>query len=136
MKSKKTPARKKHAGGRPSDYDAVVIPEKVLAFSEEMTVDTFNEHCSKHHIALLLDKCTDTILEWEKKFPEFSGAIKRWETKRNALHYEVKRMSDARWIFLKKNWEGMTDRQEMTGKGGGPIDHAVNVKVTFVDTKG
>jgi len=131
MKTKQTEAKAKHAGGRPSAYQAD-YPARVLAFMDEMTADNFDRHCSKPHIGVLLGVCTDTILEWEKKYPEFSGAIKRWETKRNAVHYEVKRMSDARWIFLKKNWEGMSDKQavEHTGEGGGPVRVQVERVIT------
>lgn len=126
MSKEQTEAKAKHAGGRPSAYRPD-FPERVLAFMDEMTVDGFDRHCSLHHIAMLLGVCTDSVREYIKQYPEFSDAIKRWETKRNALHYEVKRMSDARWIFLKKNWEGMSDKQEVahTGKDGGPIQHQV-----------
>lgn len=133
MKNKRTDAKAKHAGGRPSAYSPDSIAA-IEAFTAEMTADAdnFNAHCSKPHIAVLLGVCTDTVNEWVKQYPEFSVAIKKWETRRNALHYEVKRMSDARWIFLKKNWEGMSDKQEVahTGENGGPLRVQVERVIT------
>jgi len=103
--------------GRPSDYPgakACALLEKV---TNEMTPQNFKQHCSIYHIALLFGKHVDTIYEWRKKHEEFSEAIKKWETKRNALAFEISGWSDARWIFCMKNWTGMSDKQELEHSG-------------------
>jgi len=88
--------------------------KKIEKFTKELTSDSSNfwKHCSIHHIACLLGVHRDTIYEWQKKFPEFSDTIKKWEEKRNACFLEL-RQKNASWIFLAKNWLGMSDKQEV-----------------------
>ena len=99
-------------------YQGVETIQILENFIDEMTAEptVFWKHCSVHHIACLLDISRETIYAWQKKYPEFSDTIKRWEEKRNALFLELK-MKHGAWIFLAKNWLGMTDKQELEHKG-------------------
>lgn len=92
--------------------------QKVGAFTREMTAEPTNfwKHSSIHHIAVLLDVSRETIYAWQKKHPEFSDTIKKWEETRNALFLEL-RVKQGAWIFLAKNWLGMTDKQEVEHSG-------------------
>lgn len=109
--------KKKHAGGRPTDYAGESSCAAVMAFTDDMDAVNFRSHCSVAHVACLLDVSERTIYRWVDEHEEFCQAVKRWETKRNALLHEVKGMSDARWIFCAKNWAGMKDKQEIEQVG-------------------
>lgn len=87
-------------------------------FTSEMTAEPSNfwKHCSIHHIACLLGTHRDTIYDWEKKHDGFSDTIKSWRERRNALFLELK-AKHAAWIFLAKNWLGMTDKQNVEQSG-------------------
>jgi len=100
---------------RPTKFNEEVI-KKLEKFIAEMDVSNFWKHCSVHHIACLLGVHRDTIYEWRKQYWEFSVTLKKWEEKRNALFLELKR-KDGAWIFLAKNWLGMSDKQEMEHSG-------------------
>jgi len=97
-------------------------------FIDEMDAVPVNfwRHCSVHHIAVLLDIRRETIYDWRNKFPEFSNTIKKWEEKRDALFLELKNKNGA-WIFLAKNWLGMTDKQEMEHSGGVSIKYISHI---------
>jgi hypothetical protein len=99
--------------GRPTEYAGEKSCLAVHVFTDEMSVQNFNAHCSVAHLACLLGVVERTVYRWAEAHDEFSQAVKRWETKRNALLYEVRGMSDARWIFSAKNWAGMRDKQEV-----------------------
>ncbi len=99
--------------GRPTEYAGDKSCAAVCAFADEMSVQNFNSHCSVAHLGWLLGVDEDTVRNWTKKHEEFFGAVKRWETRRNALLFEVRGMTDARWIFCAKNWAGMRDKQEI-----------------------
>ena len=112
--------------GRPTKYDSTETPGKVYAIIAEMSkegaVKQFASFCGIEQIADALDVHRDTVYEWMKNHDEFSDAIKTWETKRNSLFYQLmfsSQIKDARWIFLAKNWLGMTDRQEVDNKLSG-----------------
>ena len=87
-------------------------------FIDEMipTPVNFWKHCSVYHIACLLNVSRETVYAWRDKYPEFSDTIKEWESKRNALFLELNNKNGA-WIFLAKNWLGMSDKQEMEHSG-------------------
>jgi len=93
--------------------------KKLEAFTAEMTVTpaSFWSHSSVHHIACLFGVCTRTVYNWRDANPAFLHAIKRWETKRNALFLE-QRVKQGAWIFVAKNWLGMKDTQEIELPGG------------------
>ena len=100
-------------------YSEETIP-KLEKFIGEMSGGTsptdFWKHSSIHHIAVLLDVSRETIYAWRKKYPEFSDTKKRWEEVRNARFLELTR-KDGAWIFVAKNWLGMTDKQEIEHTG-------------------
>ena len=99
-------------------YSEETIPklEKFIGEMSVLTPQDFWSHCSVHHLATLLDISRETVYAWQKKYPEFSDTIKRWEEKRNALFFQLNR-KDGAWIFLAKNWLGMTDKQEIEHSG-------------------
>jgi len=110
----------KPKGGRPTKYKPRATPKKVYTLVDYMTVETFLECCSIEHIAYALDIHKDTLYEWKKKYPEFSDAIKKFETKRNMLFYRFlasKQIPPAKWIFLAKNWMKMRDRLDHKMEG-------------------
>ena len=94
-----------------------MIP-KLEKFIGEMSASpaTFWEHCSIHHIAVLLGVHRATIYEWQKKHLDFGDTIKKWEERRNALFLELKDKRGA-WIFLAKNWLEMRDEQRIEHTG-------------------
>jgi len=120
----------KHPGGRPTKYSEKAC-ELVLRVAEEMNLQNFLRFCSIYHLAVLLHVHIDTIYEWQRQHPEFSEAIKRWETKRNALAHEFRGWSDARWIFCMKNWTGMTDRQSIEM----PQEFTIKIQRIITDRK-
>jgi len=106
--------------GRPTKYEGDKTCQAIYAITENMTAKEFFSFCGVEHMAHALDVHKDTIYEWKKQHPEFSDAIKRWETKRNMLFYSLAvspQIRDAKWIFLAKNWLGMTDKQEIEHRG-------------------
>jgi len=109
--------KNKNKGGRPTKFRSEKACRTVLQIAEKLTVQNFERYCSIFHIAVILGVHVDTLYEWQKQHAEFSEAIKRWETKRNAVAHEFKRWSDARWIFCMKNWTGMSDKHDVEATG-------------------
>ncbi len=63
---------------------------------------------------------------------EFAAAIKRGKAKgigviSNALFQNAKSGNVAAQIFFLKARAGWTDKTELTGKDGGPVDHSIKV---------
>jgi len=109
---------------RPTKYENETTVAKVDAITNAMIAEKFFDFCGVEHIAYALGIHKDTVYEWVKKYDEFSEAIKRWETKRNMLFYKLaasQQVQPGKWIFLAKNWLGMTDRQEVSH--GGQVEH-------------
>lgn len=119
---------KKHAGGRPTLYQGKRTCKALDAFAKGMTALNFNQRCTKPHIAVFFGVCEDTIFEWAKQYPEFSEALKRWETRRDALAFEVRGWSDARWIFCMKNWTDMKDRQDVSHNGNLTLNGKLSIE--------
>ena len=74
--TKKTTAKKKHAGGRPTLYKT--------EYATEAFVDKFIAHCKKVDevvslcgLAVYIKVCEDTLQEWKAKHEEFSVSIKK-----------------------------------------------------------
>ena len=121
----------KHPGGRPTKFSPEKACDVVLKITEEINAQNFPRYCSVYHLAVALGVHIDTIYEWQKQHPEFSEAIKKWETKRNAVAFEFRGWSDARWIFCMKNWTGMTDRQSIDM----PQEFTIKIKRIITDQK-
>ena len=94
---------KSMAGGRPTKYK----PEFC-----ETVVDCGKAGMGKAEIASQLGVCRDTLLEWSKSKPEFSGAIKRageeslawWEKQgRTATFGGIDGFNPTSYIFQMKN---------------------------------
>lgn len=106
------------SGGRPTKYEGPVTLVRLNEFVDDMETEAgvglfFVRYCSVPHVARHLGVCRDTILEWSKQHPEFSEVMKRWSTTRDSIFIPMltnRRVPPAIWIFLAKNWLGMTDR--------------------------
>lgn len=118
--------------GRPTAYREQETCRAVLAFADSMTAENFPRRCSKAHIAVLLGIDEDTVRNWEAAHPEFFGAIKKWQAKRDAVAFEFRLWGDGRWIFCMKNWTGMTDRQEVAHSGKVETNDPLIIKVVHV----
>jgi hypothetical protein len=123
--------KNKNKGGRPTKFRSEKACRIVLQIAEELNVQNFERYCSIFHIAVILGVHVDTLYEWQKQHAEFSEAIKRWETKRNAVAHEFKRWSDARWIFCMKNWTGMSDKQSIDM----PQEFTIKIQRIITDRK-
>lgn len=106
---------KKHPGGRPTKYEGqetIDQIDKIISMLDDKP-QRFLEFCGVDQVAHYLHVNTDTIYEWRNVHPEFSVAIKKWETCRNAHLYQVARaLPPAIWIFMCKNilhWRDQTD---------------------------
>lgn len=122
--------KEKNRGGRPTKYEQKAC-RLVLKIAEMITPQNFAQYCSVYHLAVLLGVHVDSVYEWQKRHPEFSDAIKRWEAKRNATAFEFRGWSDARWIFCMKNWTGMTDRHDIDM----PRDFTIKIQRIITDQK-
>jgi hypothetical protein len=89
------------AGGRPTKY----LPEYC-----EQVIAMFKKGMSRCEIALNLDVDADTLLNWEKSYPEFLGAMKKgsyfsqgiWEGK-GRKNLKSKDFNATLWIMNMKN---------------------------------
>lgn len=118
---------RKGMGGRPTKYD----PDK----HPQMVVDTLRDGKMRCHLVSALEVGIDTIWNWEKKYPEFSKAIKdglqlsqQWwiAQAREALFLPKDlKFSAAPWIFIMKNVFGWTDKREIEQT------ESREIKVTF-----
>lgn len=118
---------------RPTKYKEEETIKAVESIIEQMTAKDFFSFCGIEHIALALGVCRKTLYNWMDDYPEFLHTIKRWETKRNALFYSLgasKQVSPAVWIFLAKNWLGMSDRQEVDNKLSGGLKLEIEKIIT------
>jgi hypothetical protein len=128
---------------RPTKYKEIYV-EKLELFTEAMRLDNLMSRCSVDHIACIFDVDKRTIYNWRDKNESFFHAIKRWEAKRNALFFELsqysdgdhKKMAPAVWIFLSKNWLGLSDKQklELSGDPEKPIKNKIEIEIVGGDT--
>lgn len=109
-KKQTAPARR----GRPTKYEGPATVARVEAIAEGLRNDpkNFDGACGMEQLADRLGVHRDTLLEWGRVHPDFSGVLKTWLTARNAAFYrQMRTMPPAIWIFLAKNWLGMRDKQ-------------------------
>jgi len=103
----------KHAGGRPTKY----IPDTIFPLIEEYVSGCGKEQMelpTVEGLALKLGVDNDTVVEWGKKYPEFSVTIKNILMKQklqlmNDGMYGGKEVNQAMAIFLLKVNHGMKD---------------------------
>lgn len=118
-------------GGRPRKY------------SREDTAkmaDTIMEHMSRGasciEVAAELNMCMDTFYKYsdpEEGYLEFADAVKKgralceaWWMKKGRENIDSKVFRDALWYMNMKNRFGWVDKQEVTGKNGGPLQAVIN----------
>ncbi len=120
----------KHGGGRPPIKIDLKELEKLCAMQCTLTEIAEWFHCS-----------IDTIENRVKQ--EFQVSFSEYFSKKRVqgkitLRRNMFKMSEhnpAVAIFLAKNWLEMSDRQEVTGPGGGPVKHEVSIKVVSQEAK-
>lgn len=107
--------------GRPTKYDPSMI---------EIASDLFDEGASKAEVCLTIGICFETFENYQKKYPDFSEAVKRglqisqgwWEMKgRKASMGGVEGFNATAYIFNMKNrfkhdWK---DKHEVEHSGEG-----------------
>lgn len=106
--------------GRPTKYNEEKVIAMIEAYSETIEIRNFFTYCSFEALAEFIGIHRDTLYEWAAKYPKVKNAIQRFTQKRDSLFYAfVPHLKPASWIFLAKNWLGMTDRQihELDTKG-------------------
>lgn len=116
--------------GRPTIYSDKLISEISTYLStvgrEQTTLPT------RYGFARKINVNDETLIEWEKRYPQFSAAIKKIDIAQkeqlmNDGMYGGKEVNSAMAIFLLKANHGLieTQRTELTGANGVPI--ALNV---------
>lgn len=113
--------KKKKKRGRPTVYDEEKVVGMIEAYTETLEMRNFFSFCSMESLAEFIGVHRDTLYKWMTKFPPLKESIGRFTQKRDALFYAfVPVLKPASWIFLAKNWLGMTDRQitEIDAKNG------------------
>jgi len=119
--------------GRPTKYndDMLAQAQQYLQYC----IDVPSAVPYGEELAIKLGIDDETILEWAKIHPEFSATVKgvkrlqRQRLQGLGLH---NRVNPTMAIFLLKANHGFVDiqRQEVTGKDGGPVDQ--NLSVTYM----
>lgn len=126
---------KKHNGGRPTKYDGGATCAKVDALAQRLRDDyrEFLSNCIHAQVADHLGIAESTLYEWAKQHAEFSEALKRWETARNAtLPLLAKSLPPAIWIFKAKNMLGWKDAQAVEHSGKVETNDPLIIKVVHV----
>lgn len=120
-------AIQKHAGGRPTKYEPILIQtakEYIDSCGREAT-----ELPTIEGLARYINVNSDTIYEWREKYSEFSETIKGLLDKQkdqliNDGMYGGKEVNSTMAIFLLKANHGLieTSRTEVSGVNGQPIE--------------
>jgi hypothetical protein len=114
------------AAGRPTSYsDALIneIPKYLSTVGREQTTLP-----TRYGFARYINVNDDTLVEWEKSYPQFSAAIKKVDQAQkeqlmNDGMYGGKEVNPGMAIFLLKANHGLieTQRTELTGANGEPF---------------
>ena len=128
--------RPKYTFGRPTKYQPDWMLEKII--------DLGMNGASRAKIALVLGINYDTLVEWEKKYPDFSDALKMaklgaqvWfeEVMQAAVLGELEKVPAALLIFALKSRFAHDYREvrhtEISGKDGDPLE----VQAIAIDAK-
>lgn len=95
-----------------SKYDEEKVIAMIEAYSETIEAQNFFSYCSFEALAEFMKIHRDTLYSWMAKYPKVKDGVGRFTQKRDAIFYAfVPHLKPASWIFLAKNWLGMTDRQ-------------------------
>jgi hypothetical protein len=106
--------------GRPTKYQGAETIAKVEAVAALLRAkpESFLSGCGIEQVADSLGVATSTVYEWMKSYPDFSEAIKAWETTRDATLYKLaKTLPPAIWIFMTKNMLHWRDNQAVEHSG-------------------
>lgn len=119
------------AAGRPLKFQSVEeLQKKIDAYFNS----TPKEEWTITGLALALDVCRDTILDYKEK-PEFVDSISRaYDMVHNSYEIGLRKRGNAGDIFALKNfgWKDKTE-SELYGKDGGSISQSINIE--FVNGK-
>lgn len=132
--------KKKHAGGRPSDYKPEYCQEIIDFMAKGNFTFQYANYIGKH---------VDTLYEWGKVHKEFSEALKTakqkcydwWVTRGLIMLNEPSNLHDSKpWLYIMNNLHGWGDNRkvELTGKDGKPVEvHSeVELKGAAVESLG
>lgn len=107
--------------GRPSEYKPEYCQKAIEHLAKGLSLRATAGELGISH---------DTIYDWQRKFPDFSDAIKEGIAKGEAFWEKIgmagatgkiKNFSAAAWIFNMKNRFKWTDRVEVAGEDIKPI---------------
>ncbi len=105
----------KHPGGRPTKYR----PEYC-----ETVVELMKDGASKTEVCGTIGVCHDTLIEWQKKYPEFSEAVKKgvllssaWWEREGRQSLRDRDFSYTGWYMNMKNRFGWRDKIEADVNG-------------------
>jgi hypothetical protein len=130
--------------GQPSPYDPKKSVATVLALAAKIQIQKetgkFLELCTMESVALALGVCKDTVNEWQKAHREFSAAIKKWTTARNATLVKMApTLHPGVFVFMTKNMLGWRDdplaKKVGAGAGSGDGGAAQKLIIEVVQTK-
>lgn len=112
-------------GGRPTKYTSDMV-ERIDDYLAKITAIAHDVPFIED-VSLMFGIDEDTVTEWAKEKPEFSGAIKRLKDLQKKRLQSLglnSRVNTTMAIFLLKANHGFVDvqRQEITGKNGDPIE--------------
>lgn len=103
---------KKRTVGRPTKYHEEKVIAMIDAYRETLEIRNFFTYCSFEALAEFMGIYKQTLYTWMAKYPKVKDSVGRFTQKRDALFYSfVPVLTPGSWIFLAKNWLGMTDRQ-------------------------
>jgi len=130
--------------GRPTKYKSEMCDQVIALMSEG---------ASLVEVAAEIGVCRETIWDWtneesERFIEEFSNTIKKgirlseaWWERKGRTSLENKEFSYTGWYMNMKNRFGWSDKQEITGKDGGPLEvqftevlREINERKRAVDT--
>lgn len=104
--------------GRPLKFKT---PEELEKKMEEYFNTTKEEEWTITGLALALDTSRETLMDYEKR-DGYSDTVKKGKLRvQNAYEKDLRRKGRSGDIFALKNF-GWTDRRELTGEGGGPLN--------------
>jgi len=124
---KKSTVKKARKGpGRPRKYTLVQAKKLIDGYFKKC--DEEKRPYTITGLALALDTSRKVICEWAVKDDEIGNAIKRAKTRvENCYEERLHGNSPTGAIFALKNF-GWTDRHEIAGAGGGPVDIVARIR--------
>jgi len=88
--------------------------------TSNMDYQNLERYCHVKSLSFILAISKSTITKARKDYPPFGRAYEQWQNKRDTLFMmKINSYPPACWIFLAKNWLGMTDQKDINVTGNG-----------------